>query len=71
MSNLDDEISSLITVQCCFHCSGVMMMETDSTGTNRRMAAISANSSLVAVLEFGGALYVPSNTALEAGVFAV
>ncbi len=47
-------------------------METEFAGTKQQMAAILANNSFVAASESVGALYVPStNTAFNAGVFAV
>ena len=60
----------LITFQYCFHCSGVMIIVTEFSRTWQQMAAISANSSLVAASDVVGATLVPSRTALDAGAFA-
>ncbi len=71
MPDSDNEVSLLTIFQYCFHCPGVMTMKTESAGTKRWMAAILANNSFVAASEYMGALYVPSNTVFDAGVFAV
>ncbi len=58
--------------QYLFRCSGVMTIGAESLGIICLIAAISANSSFVALSESAGAWawYVPSRTALDAGVFA-
>jgi hypothetical protein len=48
-----------------------MDIDTKSFGILQQIAAISSNSSQVAVSELCGATYVPSSTALDAGVLAV
>jgi hypothetical protein len=47
-----------------------MTIGTEFAGIRRRIAAISANKSLIASSEVGGATHVMSNTTLDAGVFA-
>jgi hypothetical protein len=47
-----------------------MATDTESFGMRVRIFAISAKSLAVAWSDSGGILYVPSRTALEAGVFA-
>jgi hypothetical protein len=46
------------------------MIGTESLKIIRLIAAISVNSSFVALSELVGTWYVPSRTALDAGVFA-
>jgi hypothetical protein len=46
-------------------------METEFSRIRFRMAAISVKSCFVALSESAGATYLPSRTALDAGVFAV
>ncbi len=69
MPDSDEDVSSFITLQYCFHCSEVMTIGTEFSGIRRRMAAISANKSLVALSDVVCASYVPSSTALDAVVF--
>jgi hypothetical protein len=71
MPDSDDEVSSFTICQNCCHCVGVITVETVFSGINLQIAAISANSSFVAVSVSVGAAYVPSNTAIDAGVLAV
>ncbi len=47
------------------------MIETESAGIKQQIFDISANSSEVAVSEDGSKMYVPSNTARDAGVVAI
>ncbi len=46
-------------------------METNFSEIRFRMATISAKSCFVALSKSAGAMYVPSKTALDAGVFAM
>ncbi len=71
MPDSEDEVSKLTIFQYCFHWPGLMTVETEFAGTKRRISAILANGSFVAASESEGATYVPSNTAFDAGVFAV
>jgi hypothetical protein len=48
-----------------------MVIETKFSGISFCMAAISEKSCFVALSESAGATYVPSRTALDAGVLAV
>jgi hypothetical protein len=48
-----------------------MVIETKFSGISFHMAAISAKSCFVALSESAGAAYMPSRTALDAGVLAV
>ncbi len=49
----------------------MIVIETEFSGISFQIAAISVNSSFVALSESVGATYVPSSTALDAGVPAV
>jgi len=70
MPDSDEDVSSFMTIQYCFHCSGVITIGTEFSGIRRRMAAISVNRSLVALSDVVGASYVPSSTAHDDLVFA-
>ena len=70
MPDSDEDVSSFMTLQYCFHCSGVITIGTEFSGIRRRVAAISAIRSLVALSVVVGASYVPSSTTLAALVFA-
>ena len=71
MPDSEDKVFLFSIFQYHFHWPGVMTMETEFAGTKRRIAAILANGSFVAASESEGATYVSSNTAFDAGVFAV
>jgi hypothetical protein len=71
MPDSEDEVSLLTIIQYCLYWPGVMTMEIEFAGTKLQIATISLNYSFVAALDSVGALYVPSNTAFNAGVFAV